>query len=205
MTAVTIRRGVTQVVRFLNQPNVKEVVKNIASAAAFAFGLIEAYDIYQILRGRAISTETDVQLPKWMQIANKIILLCAKISLILSALISRPGVFIISTIVGQVFSSKHLKYAFGSNTTFAVNPWHPRHVFSIVAVVLALPSAIQSIYGGMHWVYGQLTRNRDLQNRVGKATSWLTDTKIRLMALFNTICSRPVQHLGNQVCRFILV
>lgn len=200
MTTAAIRTGV---VRFLNQPAVKEGVKNIASTAAFAFGLIEAYDVYQILRGREISTEPDIESPKWMQIANKIILLCAKISLILSAATSRPGVFILSTIVGQFFSGKQLEYAFGPNTVFAVNPWHPRHVVSIAAVVLALPSVIQSIYRGMHWVYDQFSQNLHLQNGAGAKTSWLTDSKIRLMALFNTIGSRPAQHLGNQACRFV--
>lgn len=204
MTTAAVKAGFAQVVRFLNHPAVKEGVKNIASTAAFAFGLIEAYDIYQILRGREISTETDTHSPKWIQVANKIILLCAKISLILSAATSRPGVFIISTLVGQVFSSEQLEYAFGPNTTFAMNPWHPRHVCSIAAVILALPSVIQSIYRGMHWVYNQFTQNNDLQNRAGEQTSWLTDRKTRLMALINTVTSRPTQHICNQLCRTAL-
>lgn len=205
MATAAIKTGFTpQAVHFLNQPAVKERIKNIASTAAFSFGLIEAYDIYQMLRERKISTEVDIQSTKWMQIVNKIILFCAKTSLILSAAASRPGVLIISTIVGQVFSSKRLEYAFGPNTIFALNPWHPRHVCSIAAVVFALPSVTQSTYRGMHWAYSQLTQSRSSQNGIGKETSWLTDSKIRLMALFNTISSRPVQHLGNQACGFLV-
>lgn len=204
MTTAAVKASFTQVVRFLNQPAVKEGAKNIASTAAFVFGLIEAYDIYQILRGREISTETDTDSAKWIQVANKIILLCAKTSLILSAATSRPGVFIISTLAGQIFSSKQLEYAFGPNTIFAVNPWHPRHVCSITAVILALPSVIQSTYRGMHWVYNQFSQNNQSQNKPGEQTSWLTDRKARLMALINTVTSRPTQHICNQLCRAAL-
>lgn len=203
MTTSAIKTGFTQVVHFLNQPAVKEGIKNITSAAAFTFGLIEAYDIYQILCGREISTETDIQAPQWMQIANKIILLLAKISLLLSAATSRPGVFIISTLLGQIFSNEQLESAFGPNTVFAINPWHPRHIGSIAAVILALPSCIQSGYRGMRWVYDQFADSS--QHEIGEEASWLTDSKVRLMALFNTIGSRPVQHLGNQACRFARV
>lgn len=197
--AAAIKNGSGTAVRFLNQPVIKEGVKNIASTAAFTFGIIEAYDIYQILRGREISTETNSDAPKWIQVASKVALICAKISLILSAATSRPGVFIISTIMGCVFSSGQLESVFGPNTVFAVNPWHPRHVFSIAAVILALPSVIQSTYRGMHWAYTKISQH---ENRPAPSQgSWLTDTKARMMALFNTITSRPVQHLGNQLCR----
>jgi len=37
--------------RFLNQPVVKENVRKASSFFSFAFGLIEVYDICQILRG----------------------------------------------------------------------------------------------------------------------------------------------------------
>ena len=202
MATTAIKNGLGTAVRFLNQPVIKEGVKNIASTAAFTFGIIEAYDIYQILRGREISSETHADAPKWVQIATKVALVCAKISLILSAATSRPGVFIISTLVGCVFSSSQLERAFGPNTVFAVNPWHPRHIFSIAAVILALPASIQSTHQGIQWTYAKICqyKNGPGQN-VERRGSWLTDTKVRMMALFNTITSRPVQHLGNQLCR----
>lgn len=89
-------------VRLLNQPIVKEGVKNIAGTVTFAFGLIEIHDVYQILRGREIITEPCSGYPKWVQVANKVVVVCAKISLILSAGVSRPGVFIISSLIGCV-------------------------------------------------------------------------------------------------------
>jgi hypothetical protein len=111
---------ITGTVRFLNQPIVKENVKNIAGTITFAFGLVEVYDIYRILKDR-----------KWHQVANCVIDVCAKISLILSAAVSRPGIYIISSIMRC------------SNTSFAMNPRHPRHIASIAAVILGLPSLVQ--------------------------------------------------------------
>ncbi len=189
-------------VRLLNQPIVKEDVKNVAGSVTFVFGMIEFYDIYQIARGREISTEVCLNSPKWVQIANKTVVVCAKISLILSAGVSRPGVFIISSIVGRVFSTTQLERVFGPNTIFDVNPWHPRHVISIAAVILALPSVAQSTYKGIDWMYRKICHHQVMPRQ--DIHHWLTDSKIRLMALFNTITSRPTLHIGNQLGRFIL-
>lgn len=206
MATTAIKNSLGTAVRFLNQPIIKEGVKNIASTAAFTFGMVEAYDIYQILSGREISSETNGDAPKWMQVATKVTLVCAKISLILSAATSRPGVFIISTLVGSVFSSSELERIFGPNTVFAVNPWHPRHVFSIAAVILALPALIQSTHQGIRWAYTKICQyEKSREQNVEEKGSWLTDTKVRMMALFNTITSRPTQHLGNQLCRAVLL
>ena len=191
-------------VRLLNQPIVKEGVKNIAGTVTFVFGLVEIYDIYQIARGREITTEACSDYPKWIQVANKVIIVCAKISLILSAGVSRPGVFIISSLIGCVFSTSQLDRVFGPNTIFAVNPWHPRHVVSIAAVILALPSLSQSAYKGINWAYKKIRQYQNTSTNGSDIKIWLTDTKIRLMALFNTATSRPTLHLGNQLGRFIL-
>jgi hypothetical protein len=191
----------TSPIRLLNQPTVKEGVKNLAGSVTFVFGLIEIYDIYQIARGREISTEVCSTSLKWLQVANKVVIVCAKISLILSAGVSRPGVFIVSSLVGYVFSTAELDQVFGPNTIFAINPWHPRHIISIAAVILALPSVIQSTYKGINWMYKKV---RHYQNTTQETNNWLTDSKIRLMTLFNTVTSRPTLHLGNQLSRSVL-
>ncbi len=202
MATAAIKNGLGTAVRFLNQPVIKEGVKNIASTAAFTFGIIEAHDIYQILRGREICTETHSDAPKWVQIASKVALVCAKISLILSAATSRPGVFIISTLMGSVFSSGSLEHVFGPNIIFAMNPWHPRHVFSVAAAILALPASVQSTCQGIHWAYTKICQNENgqAQSIEGRGV-WLTDAKVCMMTLFNSIISLPVQHLGNLLCR----
>lgn len=194
----------TSSVRLLNQPIVKEGVKNIAGTVTCVFGLVEIYDIYQIARGREITTEPCSDFPKWIQVANKVVIVCAKISLILSAGVSRPGVFIISSLIGCIFSTSQLDKVFGPNTIFAVNPWHPRHVVSIVAVVLALPSLAQSAYKGINWTYKKIREYQNTSSDRTDVNTWLTNTKVRIMTLFNTATSRPVLHLGNQLGRFIL-
>lgn len=192
-------------VQYLNQPAVKAGVKTIAGSATLIFGLGEVYDIYQIARGREISTEACSNSSKWVQTGNKVIIVCAKISLILSAGVSRPGVFIISSLAGRIFTTSQLERAFGPNTIFAVNPWHPRHVISIAAVVLAVPSVIQSTYQGLTWISKKICCYKKAVKDPHDANHWLTDTKIRLMALFNTISSRPILHLGNQFSRYLLL
>lgn len=197
-----LKKLVNTSVRLLNQPGIKDEVKNLAGSVTFVFGLVEIYDIYQIALGRQISTETCSTSPEWLQVANKVIIICAKISLILSAGVSRPGVFIVSSLVGGVFSTAQLDSVFGPNTIFAVNPWHPRHVISIAAVVLALPSAIQSTYKGINWMFEKVCQYQSTSSQ--QSNQWLTDSKIRFMSLFNTITSRPTLHVGNQLGRFIL-
>lgn len=188
----------------INQPIVKERVKNIASKVTFVFGLVEIYDVYQIAKGRKIATETCSNDPQWIQVANKVVIVCAKISLILSAGVSRPGVFIISSLVECSFSTSQLNQVFGHNTIFAVNPWHPRHVVSLAAAVLGLPSLIQSCYKNIKRPHNKSFLHQHTPVDRLKVKVWLTDTKVRLMTLFNTVTSRPALHLGNQLGRFIL-
>lgn len=191
-------------VKLLNQPIVKEGVKNIAGTVTCVFGLVELFDIYQIARGREITTEACSDYPQWMQVANKLMIVCSKISLILSAGVSRPGVFILSTLIGSVFSTSQLDRVFGPNTIFTVNPWHPRHVVSIAAVILGLPSLTQSVYQGISWAYKKIRHYQDTPTKGSDVKVWLTETKVKMMILFNTVTSRPTLHLGNQLSHFIL-
>lgn len=182
---------VSDVVRFLNQPLIKEGIKNVAGAATFAFGLAEIGDLYAIAKGRPITSENDADQPKWLQTANKVSIVAAKISLILSAGVSRPGVIVISFLVGLFFTPAQLQRVFGPNSTFAVNPWHPRHVVSIAAVACALPAIALSTWKGINWVAKEIDAR------------WLTDRKVNRMVVFNTITSRPILHLGNRIGRWL--
>jgi len=56
--------------------------------------------------------------------------------------------------MGCLFSTSQVTRVFGPYTTFAVNPWHPRHIISIVSFALALPSVAVvavTVYRGMSW------------------------------------------------------
>lgn len=160
--------AVLNVKNLLNQPRIKEGVKNVAGAVTFVFGVVEVYNIYQMTRGCEMAIET-LTSPKWVHAANKVVTACPKLSLILSASVSRPGAFIVSSLVGCVFSTAQLDQMFGPNTIFAINPKHPRHIASIAAVILGLPTLFQS------------------------------SSEIRLQTLFNTLTSRPLLHIGNQL------
>lgn len=101
----------------------------------------------------------------WQETAHRIAILSARVSLLLSASVSRPGVRVVSGLAGNFFTEE----LFGANTIFAVNPWHPRHVISFVAVALALPAIF----------------------------CW-SDKDLCPKALFNTVTSRPFLHQVNK-------
>jgi hypothetical protein len=164
-----VRNGARATACFLNQPVVKEGVKNVAGSLTLAFGLVEIYDLYR--DRNTLAKDLTVE---------KVIRVSARVSLILSAGVSRPGVYLISSLVGCVFSTEQLTRVFGPNTIFAINPWHPRHVVSIVAVILALPAVVQMV------------------------TKGFSGMKLQLMTGFNTMTSRPVLHIGNQLCHSLI-
>ncbi len=192
--------------QFFNQPVVKECLKDIFSAVTVAFGLLGAYDLYQTFKGRNITSEKDaVNDPKWLQVASKLALLAAKVALVLSALVSRPGVLIISSLVNMVASTVQIERVFGPNTIYAVNPMHPRHWVSLVAAALAVPLVALTIFKGLSWAFYKNTGQSNPAISVQNATQILTDSNVRQMTLFNTFTSRPMLHLGNQWVRIILL
>ncbi len=203
LISIEAKKLINTTVHLLNQPLVKEGVKNIAGSVTFAFGLIEMYDIYQIVKGGNVSSEIFSKNPTWLEVANKTIIVAAKISLILSAGVSRPGVFIVSSLMGEAFSTTQLNTMFGANTIFAVNPYHPRHIVSIAAVILALPSIVQSVCKTTSFAYKKVMQFTGDKTVTSNAKNGLTDAKIRLMTFFNTITSRPTLHLGNQLGNFL--
>ncbi|MCI0381512.1 MAG: hypothetical protein L0207_00445 [Chlamydiae bacterium] len=155
----------------LNQPDVKEKIKNFVSIPTAVFGLFALSDF---LCEDVNKTKTSI--------------FSARISLILSAAVSRPGVWAISKFVGYFFTKEQLERAFGPNTIFEINPRHPRHLFSIIAVILALPILFESCF----------PKPRKIEVKNGDEP-WLTESSLRWIAFFNTITSRPVLHIGNQL------
>lgn len=191
-------------VRILNQPAIKEGVKNVAGCATFVFGMLEIYDLCQIVRGRRkFSMEDRSDQPKWVQNVHKIIIIFAKISLILSAAASRIGNYLIAFFVGKVFSAEQLT-RFGPNTNFANNWKHPRHIVSIAAVIFALPSLILLVSTGAIWTYKKIRKINDEERNHPSQTGY-TDRVIQGIVAFNFFTSRPILHLGNQWTHKILI
>jgi len=156
-------------VQGLNNPYIKEGVKNIAGTVTLVFGLTVVYQFLQSLK-KTNSNATE---------ENKALIVCTRFSLILSAAVSRPGVLLISALLGRVCYPQTLEKTFGPNTIFAVNPRHPRHVASFAAVILAAPSLLNLFYS--------------------RKCTWE-----KCAIVFNTITSRPTLHLGNQLGKYVL-
>ena len=125
---IAVQSGLRAAVAYLNQPVVKETVKNIVGLVTFTIGLIAARSLYA--NGKPTFK------PRCGPNIDRAVDVTAKISLVLSGAVSPPGVWIISSIAGRIFRPEQLTRAFGPNTIFAANPWHPRHVVSIAAAVL---------------------------------------------------------------------
>jgi hypothetical protein len=119
-------------VSFFNHPTVKNGVKDVISVTSFTLGAVEVFK-----KEKWFSASKD-----WEQTAQNIAMFCAKLSVFLSALTSRPGVYSCSWIADQLA----IPEAFGPNTVFELNPRHPRHVLSIAASVLAIPTILKILF-----------------------------------------------------------
>src|SRR5262249_47472895 len=140
--SAALKGGLSPAVRILNQPSIKEGVKNAVGYFSIAFGLFQLYDFYKIYKGESsISSEANPDIPIFKGrisfsegrigfTANltKLTMLSAKVSLLLSALVSRPSVNVISKGMGLCFSAEQLTHYLGPNSTYEVNPSHPRHI-----------------------------------------------------------------------------
>lgn len=182
-----IREIATTAIRFLRHH--KEEIQNISGVATFAIGLFAAHDLYQVCCGRPISTENPKTATCWQETALKVILLSAKLSLALSAATSRPGVWTIGSLALSLFTPQQLEAVFGPNTIFALNPWHPRHVVSILAACLALPTVGQSLYRGFR------------REPSPPSDVLMTDSRVRTLTCLVFLTSRPTFHLGNALVR----
>lgn len=220
-------------IRFLNQPIVKESLKNTASTVTFLFGVVQlgyfckwaSIEIYNRATQQkslddedSVDIETKEEKPplSWSESASKAMMVFTKTHILLSAAVSRPGVYIISSLVGRVFSANQLDRAFGPNTIFAINPRHPRHVVSIAAAAFALPSLAHSSYQGIHWAYRKIKErlNHDETSHklgskyVHKLGRKVKQNALRLptdaeMTIWNFFTSRPFLHIANNFSLFL--
>ncbi len=154
--------------------NTPSIKEGIKNITTSVTFLFGIAEVYQFLRNLKQTNSNASE-------ENKAFIACIRTSLILSAAVSRPGVLLISTLAGRVCSSQTLEKAFGPNTIFALNRRHPRHAASFAAVVFAVPSLIQLFY--------KHSRN----------CSWE-----KCAIVFNTITSRPILHIGNQMGKYVL-
>lgn len=152
-------------VRLLNQPLVKEGVKNVFSGITFFGGIAALYQVSQAPKENDVST--------WTETAAKAINGFLIASIVLSMIASRPGLYFC-----RIATPTTLAAMFGSNTIFAINPWHPRHILNITANVLSASALIK-------WVFDKYVPS--------KATLGL----IVALGAFNFITGRSTLHLAN--------
>lgn len=158
-------------VNFINQPIVKQGIKNILSAPTLVFGCYELYDLFKKYQTGALASE---EKDKNFGFAH--------FSLITTALMTPIGIKIPETLFCFLLNPDQRLRWFGPNTVFEHNPLHPRHLFSFFNLAIALPSTIKVC----QYAVAKL-RSKSLPKI--ETEEW--------MASWNVFTSRPVQHFVN--------
>jgi hypothetical protein len=162
-------------VAFLNTHSVKEGIKNTLGLVTFA-GC--SYALYQTTSTK----KTYPSIPSWQKNADKTIIIFLKISVVLSCVVSRPGLMICGWVIHLLISRKTLADIFGLNTIFEFNPWHPRHIVTIGANILSASALIK-------WVFDRYVYEHQ---PVGFLIA---------VGAFNFFTGRSTLHLVNAACR----
>lgn len=123
------------IVSALNQPFIKQGIKNVVGAVTFAIG---ARALYDYSRGKIYSEYATGVIDGPKRRIDEIALSLAQTSFILSTTVTPMGVWMIS--------AAQLEKPFGPNTTFEQNWKHPRHIMSFVSLGLALPLVANCLY-----------------------------------------------------------
>ena len=196
---ITSYRAYLAVIAILiTRPAVKESIKNVAGVASAIFGAIALWDLYQVAQGkRDISDERSTQSPHWMQKGHKFAMLSLKLSLVLYGLVSRPVLLAASKAAHLIATDGRLISLFGANTFLDANPWHPKHVVSIVAAICGVPATIQTVYRTIDWVNCKI-RGIDLSEpqKLQKGI-WMTDFRARMMTHVNLLSGGPFINLSK--------
>ena len=112
-------------VHFLNSPPIKNGIKNVFGAIAFSGAF------YALNEMRKTTDKT---------------VLFLQSSILLNGIASRPGLALCEWVIHQIATPATLTKIFGLNTVFAINPWHPRHLFNVSVNLIAAAALITVIY-----------------------------------------------------------
>lgn len=181
---------------FANQPQNKEVIKNVLSVSTFVFGAYETYeigcDVYQIWKNHTDSRpfEGTQEHTGW-----KVLRVATKVSIVLAGVASRPGWGLVGVVLRVTLSSEKAEALIGAHVNFLASPWHLRHAISIVAFGLGLPATIYSIYLATSSCLGRRSLASPEHIPVGLS---------RRVSLV-TFISRPTLHIASKVFKMCLV
>ncbi len=117
-----------RITEFVNQPTVKQGIKNIVGFGTCVIGVKALCDLYE------------------NKAPDQVALKCAQVSFILSAMVTPLGVWGISLVVNRLFTNAQLEKVFGPNTIFAVNWTHPRHIASLASTALVIPFIAKRLF-----------------------------------------------------------
>lgn len=144
-----------EVVAFLNQYPIKTGIKNVAGSIAFAGG---AYAFYQIAKDKIDKKSWDFYL---------------NLSCIFTAIVSPQGLEMCRWLAHGIVRPQK----FPKSEIFALNPWEPRHIASLVANGFAAIGVVKLIY------------ERSLKSF----------SLIQTLVIFNFFTGRPFLHIANSV------
>ena len=187
----SVTTSLKSTVDFLNNPSIKSGIKITIEIGVIACGLcVYARDGYS-----GIDTPPPED-KSWRATAKKIAIYSIHFSIISSYIILTPGKRIISFVVHRIFTETQLTRFFGPNTIFEVNPWHPRHVSSLIVFAAGIPAVILTI--NSIWSRSEFLASDSDKKREGlNFPSYLKESHIQKIACVITLLSRPALHIGN--------
>lgn len=177
----------------------KQSIKYYADLTKFVLGVLPLVTPFQLY---IYSVSLNKCFPLAPQTSDTLEIRCVKISLFIGACLSFPGTRIISSLVGRFSSPARMNDLFGPNTIFAENPRHPRHVMSLLAVLLSLPAFYQF---GMRSYRRFVPGKREVKplNEPEKRAA-MADDYFRKCLLLTLLISRPAFHWGNRIARAVV-
>lgn len=191
-------------VTVLNQPLVKESLKNVIGITTCVFGVIEICDeavsCYRSLKGRIRKNGEGIE--PWWRTALRVVVIVTNISLVASVFTSRPGLAMSGWVVERIFTPDQLLRYFGPNVNFVGNPLHPRHVLSIISFAMGVPATIKTAVDGGKWFVDRIIKKQPAINETPQ--KGITVQHKQWMATWNTLTSRPALHAANRFFQIIL-
>jgi hypothetical protein len=192
----SFREHLLATITFLNQPTIREPIKKVIGVAGAIFGVLEAYDLYMIFRGkRPISDEVTEGSPKWMQVGHKFAVLSLKLSILFNGLASRPFGYVAAKTARLILTDARMLALFGS-----INP---KHVISMTATVCGIPPMIQSAYRIGRWVNSQYQGIPLTPPTLIPTKRWMSDKRARMIAHINVAIGKPAWYIVNQILQRI--
>lgn len=193
------------VVSLLNQPVVKQSVKDGFGLLTCAFGALAIYNEIHHYRSLQNRVQPPQPRPPEATVA-KVIRFMTKLSLVTSLVVSGPGQAVSRRVFSHLFTDEQLLRYFGPNLNFATTPWHPRHISSLLSFALGVPATILTLAKEGGWLIQKAMQDHPPLPVVSpKSDEWvLTGRQIRLMATWDLLMSRVSLHLVNHLFRVVL-